>query len=411
LNILLLVDSLPNPEDPEPLFRIKNVAVFQPMKLLSRTHRVEWPLLVPLFPVMVKFFYRLQGRQLKFPAPRRGLIEGIKVNTFRYPYLPHYYSQAKAWTLLKRLKKEKPCYDLIHCHSVFDLGLVGAELKKFLDLPLVITVYGTDINWLFESGERRADALVIRATTRALKAADAVICVSRDLGAKVSGLGVEKEKIFWVPNGADSCLFSPGNSLEARKSLGWPESGKIVLYAGNIIQTKGLGDLVAAVELMEKGEGRDLDFVVVLAGPGSEYEKELKVVIETRGLGHRFRFPGAYPHERMPYLMRACDIFCLPSWREGWPLTAVEALTCGRPVVATKIGGIAELIESPETGILCPAGNPQALAGALIQALSREWEITRIAQSAERYSYKKLIRDIELIYEKVLERKKLLVAG
>jgi hypothetical protein len=68
---------------------------------------------------------------------------------------------------------------------------------------------------------------VIRATTRALKAADAVICVSRDLGAKVSGLGVEKEKIFWIPNGADSCLFSPGNSLEARKSLGWPESGKM----------------------------------------------------------------------------------------------------------------------------------------------------------------------------------------
>lgn len=405
MNILLLVDSLPNPEDPEPLFRIKNVAVFQPMKLLSRTHRVEWPLFVPFFAAMVKFFYRLRGRQLKFPAPRRGLIEGIKVNTFRYLYLPRYYPRVKAWTLIRKLKKEKPGYDLIHCHTVYDMGLVGIELKKVLNLPLVITVHGTDINWLFDSGEDRADEPLIRDTTRALKAADAVICVSRDLGAKVSGLGVEKEKIFWVPNGADSDLFSPGNSLEARKSLGWPESGKIVLYAGNIIQTKGLGDLVAAVELMEKGEGRDLDFVVVLAGPGSEYEKELKVVIETRGLGHRFRFPGAYPHERMPYLMRACYIFCLPSWREGWPLTAVEALTCGRPVVATKIGGIAELIESPETGILCPAGNPQALAGALIQALSREWDADWIVQSAEKYSYKKLIRDVESIYRKVLERK------
>ena len=167
-----------------------------------------------------------------------------------------------------------------------------------------------------------------------------------------------------------------------------------------------MGDLVDAVELMEKGEGRDLDFVVVLAGPGGEYEKELKAIIERRGLGHRFRFPGVYPHEQMPSLMRACDIFCLPSWREGWPLTAVEALTCGRPVVGTEVGGIAELIDSPKIGILCPAGNPQALAGALIQALTREWDANWIAQSAERYSYKKLIRDIESIYGKVLEGKK-----
>ncbi|MEA1996583.1 MAG: glycosyltransferase [Gemmatimonadota bacterium] len=406
LRILLLVESLPNLRDLDPLFRHKNIFVSQPMNVLAaRGLLVDWPLLLPHFPWLVKLFYRMRGLEVHFQAPPEGgRAERIESTTIRYLYLPRLYTEKKTRALLKELAERAVSYDLVHCHTVFDLGVAAMELKRALGLPFVVSVYGTDINWLFETGERKADPALAGATVEVLKAADAVICVSRDLEARVAGLGVEKQRIHWIPNGADTGLFSPGDKVSERRSLGWPEDCRVILYAGNIIPTKGLGELVEAVALMEREAAGLPEFVVMLAGHGGDYQKQLKAVISERGLERRFKFLGAQPHDRMPALMRACDIFCLPSWREGWPLSVVEALACGSPVVATGVGGIPEIVTSPGEGILCQARNPEALAGALAKALNTRWDEKLIAGSALRYSYDKLAGDIEGVYREVLGR-------
>jgi glycosyltransferase involved in cell wall biosynthesis len=84
--------------------------------------------------------------------------------------------------------------------------------------------------------------------------------------------------------------------------------------------------------------------------------------------------------------MQAADVFCLPSIREGCPNVILEALSCGRPVVATTVGGIPELIE-PHNGVLVPPSEPAALADALDQALGREWDSAEIRRHASRFSW------------------------
>ncbi|MBW1696452.1 MAG: glycosyltransferase [Deltaproteobacteria bacterium] len=403
--ILLLVDSLTNPRDPVPKPR-HNLFVYRPMSLLAGKHRVDWPLLAPRFPGLVKLFYRLRGRKLHFPGPVNGKIGKINPFTVKYNFLPRIYPAQKTRALLKKIRQREPDYDLIHCHTVFDLGLAGLELRKAFGWPLVVTVYGTDVNWLFEEAGRRASPEIAGATRRVLNEADRVICVSRDLADKVQSLGTSRDKIHWIPNGVDTSLFTPGCPGEERKKLGWPENAKVILFVGHIYETKGVGDLVEAVSEIEKRGERVPDYLVKIAGFHNEYEQKLIDAVTKRELESKIEFLGPQPYDKVPALMRACDILCLPSWREGWPLVLVEAMACGRPVVAASTGGIPEIVTGPELGILCQPRNPPELAGALIKALDRQWDSGLIVAHADNYSYDKIVRQIENIYREVLEEKR-----
>jgi teichuronic acid biosynthesis glycosyltransferase TuaC len=403
--ILLLVDSLPNPLDQDPLYRHVNLFVFRPMSELAWDHRVDWPLLVPRFPGLVKLFYRWRGREIHFPdavVDKMGGINNFKVS---YNFLPRIYPVQKTRALLKTLRRRRLDYDLIHCHTVFDLGLAGLELRKVFGWPLVVTAYGTDVNWLFEEAQRRASPEIAEATRRVLNEADRVICVSRDLAEKVKLLGTRGDKINWIPNGVDTNLFTPGDQRKERKNLGWPENQKVVLFVGNVFETKGVGDLVEAVSEIEKGRKRVPDYLVIIAGLGGEYERKLRDSVSQRRLESKIRFLGPQPYDKVHTLMRACDILCLPSWREGWPLVLVEAMACGQPVVAARTGGIPEIVTGPELGILCEPRNPPDLADALTRALDQQWDSELLVAHANNYSYDKIARQIESIYQKVLEEK------
>ena len=403
LNILLLVDSLPDQADPDPFFRFKNIFIQQQVTAVAARHRVNYPLLVPRFTKLVKSLYSLRGTRLHFPRRREEILEGIRVRTVRYCYLPHYYTGTKYRALKRHLAQQDEKHDLIHCHTVYDLGLVGIKLKEELGLPLVVTVYGTDVNWLFEQDRLRASPVIEEATKKALKGADAVIGVSRDLGDKVRRLGVEAKRVHWVPNGVDRDLFFPGDRIKERKRLGLKEDEKIILYVGNLLETKGLGDLVEALKILETRDESLPAFKLLLVGPGGVFETDLRQMITDRALEERVVFLGPRPHEEIPALMRAADVFCLPSWREGWPCSVVEAMACGLPVVASEVGGIPELVNDKEVGILYPAKEPVKLAEALTASLSRQWDPSRISAAAEQYFYDKLALRLEAIYRDVLK--------
>ena len=405
LRILLLVDYLPYARDPNPALRLKNVFIYRQVCQVARKHSVTYPVLIPRLRSLVKYFYALRGIRRLFPHPRRETSRGIDFTTVRYTFLPRCYPLMKTRALVRQLIKGREKFDLIHCHTVYDLGLVGLELKKKLDIPLIVTVYGTDVNWLFDSRDGpRADQYIARATKKVLSRSDAVIGVSRDLGDKVRRLGVEAERIHWVPNGVDKELFSPGDKFQERERLGLNKDEKIILYVGNLIETKGLGDLVEALGLMEKRAESLGAFKLLLVGPEASYEKDLREMITDRALDQRVAFLGPVPHEEIPALMRAADVFCLPSWREGWPCSVVEAMACGVPVVATKVGGTPEIVTGPELGCLCPAHEPQKLADSLIAAITRKWNPGVIASAVESYGYDKLAERLDFIYGQVLNR-------
>lgn len=402
LNVLLLVESLPNPADRDSIFWIKNSFVFDAMKRLALRHALEHPLFVPYCARLVAGFYRGRGMEIHFPSRRDGAVESILEKTVRYPFLPRLYPWIKYRALRRALDLSR--FDLIHCHTVYDLGLAGLRAARDSGKPLVVTVYGSDVNWLFETGERMPDGYIAESTRRVLRGADAVVCVSRDLAARVQSLGVDRERTFWIPNGFDGSVFHPGDARAEREKLGWPRDGKVLLFVGNLFETKGLGDLVEALGLLRKDGRLPKDFRCLVAGRSTPWGESLKGRLAELGLDNCFEFCGLVPPRQVASMMRACDLFCLPSWREGWPCVVVEALACGAPVVGTDIGGINELVTDSTLGLLCPARDPKALAGRIGEALGRPWDRERIGASVKEYEYGRVTEKIEEVYRRVLRR-------
>ncbi len=402
LQVLLLVDFLPDSSHPDPWLKNKNIFVYRQVLKVSERNPMDCPVLIPRLPGLVQAFYMLRGLTVKFPKPRNEQDGGICYRTVRYNHLPKRYIRSKTAALLNWASVHGKKFDLIHCHTLYDLGVCALELKKQLKIPLVVTAYGTDINWLFEDDfSRRASPEIDRATRKILAGADAAIGVSRDLCGKLEQLGVTPAKINWVPNGVDRELFAPGDKTSERERLGWERDDKIILYVGNILETKGLGELVEAVFLLDK-KGAANNLRVKIAGPDGGYKNEMVGKITLKNLGGKFDFLGRVDHDKIAGLMRAADIFCLPSWREGWPNVVIEALACGTPVVATTVGGIGEIITDPEQGLLVPPREPAKLAEALEAALERDWSVDKITAAAEPYFYDGIAERIEGVYRGVL---------
>ncbi len=403
LNVLLLVDFLPDPTHPDPWLKNKNIFVYRQVLKVAESNPMACPVLVPFLPGFLQYIYKLRGLTVKFPRPRSGQDGCITYHTVRYNHLPKRYIQSKTSALLKFIRNSEHKFDLIHCHTLFDLGVCALELKKKLqNIPLVVTAYGTDINWLFEDFSRCASPEIDRATREVLAGADAAIGVSKDLCGKIEQLGVDPGKIHWVPNGVDRELFSPGDKTLEREKLGWEQDKKTILYVGNILETKGLGELVESFTVLEKKGAAD-NVRVKIAGPDGGFFAEMQRRIEQAEIGKIFEFLGRVDHNRIAQLMRAADIFCLPSWREGWPNVVIEALACGTPVVATTVGGIGEIITDPEQGLLVPPREPVKLAAALESALAKEWDTGKITEAAGPYFYDGIAEKIGGIYGETIK--------
>jgi glycosyltransferase involved in cell wall biosynthesis len=157
-----------------------------------------------------------------------------------------------------------------------------------------------------------------------------------------------------------------------------PES-ELILYAGNLLAGKGLGELMEAFIRLAQSRPR-LRLAIVGQGP---YGEALARRAAAAGVEDRVTMPGRGDAAAVAGWMRAADVFCLPSYSEGCPNVVVEALACGRPVVATRVGGIPELVNEA-CGMLIPPRDAGELASALDRALSRRWDSGEIARTSTR---------------------------
>lgn len=110
-------------------------------------------------------------------------------------------------------------------------------------------------------------------------------------------------------------------------------------------------------------------------------------------------FAGIKNHDEIPLWLNACDVFCLPSYIEGFPAVVVEAIACGRPVVATNVGGISEVITNESFGILVEPGNKEELALALSNALEKKWDYQAIAAYGKRFSWDTIAEEYIKLYK------------
>jgi teichuronic acid biosynthesis glycosyltransferase TuaC len=244
-------------------------------------------------------------------------------------------------------------------------------MAELLGVPAVVKLHGSDINVVASwPGPRRR-------LKWALPRAERVVAVSRALAEQARGLGVERERIDVVPNGIDREAFRARDRREARRALGLAPELPLVLYVGHLTEEKGAFDLIRAFQVRAL-QLRDVQLVMLGDGAGTAACRAL-----AQELGVTASFVGAQPHDTIPTWLAACDLLSLPSWNEGLPNVVVEALACGRPVVASNVGGIPELV-SEGLGILVPPRDPQALGDALVRALETPYDAQAISSALER---------------------------
>lgn len=256
-----------------------------------------------------------------------------------------------------------------------DAVAVGA-LALMSRTPFVVKVHGTDINGFAEAPARRTQ---IR---WALNRAHHVIAVSQALAHRLGEIGVSRERTSVLYNGVDPRKFHPIARDEARRGLGYAAGDGLVLFVGNVQTSKGCAELLEAfLNLSASTSGLRLAF----AGSGPQV-KALQAIVRDRGMTQEVRFLGRLAHGDLLQWFGAASLLCLPSHAEGVPNVVLEAMACGTPVVASDVGGIAEVLP-PFAGLLVPARNVDALQMALASALSTDWDTDRIVRHASGFDW------------------------
>jgi glycosyltransferase involved in cell wall biosynthesis len=264
---------------------------------------------------------------------------------------------------VRRIHRQFP-FDAILASWACPDGVAAARLAQEFDCPVVTMVLGTDVNAL------AAHPALRRHLEWGLRRAAKVITVSGALQERVTELGVAPERVLVQHNGVDGERFRIRDQRAARERLGLATDRRLVSFVGNLVHEKGVDVLADAMGELRGPGDEQIDLALVGAGG---LEDALRQRLEALGVGARVRFCGRRPHAEIADWITAADLFCLPSRREGCPNVVLEALASGRPVVASRVGGVPELIRE-ENGVLVPAENPEALADGIRQALARRWQ-------------------------------------
>jgi teichuronic acid biosynthesis glycosyltransferase TuaC len=340
---------------------------------------------VPYFPSWVP----VQRWHAFGQVPREESFGGLKVFHPRYPLLPEVMPLhgllmfLGCLRLAARLHREIT-FDCIDAHYVYPDGFAGVLLGKALGIPVIVSVRGTDIN-LFPSF--RLIRPMIRWT---LRRSVGVIAVSQSLQNAITELGVPRNKVAVIGNGIDPRRFQFLERTEARRQLGLAQDGRIALSVGSLLPVKCHELLISATAQLTT---RHPDLRLYIAGEGPMRPK-LEALILERGMSGRIALLGNQPNERLGLWFNAADISCLSSSREGWPNVVSESIACGTPVVATRVGGVAEIITSEELGILVDA-NEHSIAAGLAEALAKTWDRHALARHGQRRTWGVVAEEVE----------------
>jgi len=285
--------------------------------------------------------YPIHHPRYVYPAPKR----------FLYRFAGPNYSRSVGNYILKKMEKT----DILHAHFAYPDGYGILRVKKEWKVPMVAHLRGG-----FQWSTGKAYPQVKDKHMEVLNTADRLLAVSHDTRNEYIDLGIPEEKIQVVPNGVDMEKFRIIDRDEARRQLDLPEDRQIVLFAGYLRPRKGLQFLIEAIPKLV----RDHDPLFVILGEG-EMRAELERKIVDYHLENNVLLKGLVPHDQMPLYENAMDIMVLPTQKEGRPNVVIEAMAVEKPVVASAVSGIPELMVDGKTGHLIPPRDVKEIEDAL----------------------------------------------
>ncbi len=390
INLLIITNLFPNPAEP-------NRGIFVAEMVKELKNRVELTVLSPMpwFPrwgALKRFKHWNKFSQI----PENYEVNGQEVICPKYLAVPKlgflhsFFLFISLYSKVKQLHKEKR-FNLINVHWIFPDGVAGFWISRLLKIPIVLTAHGTDVNSYLNMALRKHQILA------ALKGADKIIVVSQSQRNKLIERRIEPIKIEVVQNGFND-IFTIYDKISCRKELNLAINCKTIAFIGRLVQVKGFDFLIKATQ--ELGNILNEDYEIAVVGDGS-LRKFYETQVKNAGLSKRIRFYGEKSHSELCKWFCASDIICMPSLSEGCPTVLIEALACGRPVVASRVGEIPNLIKE-YNGILFEPRDVKQLTDSLYKALQKKWDADLIRKSVEHMTWRSCADKYLKVYEELV---------
>lgn len=363
---------------------VAGIFILERMARVARHLPVTFVVPVPWFPC--------QGLLRRFrsgfrpPAPRREIRDDREVLYPRFLSVPGlfksldgFFMAVCVYPLLRRLKREGRA-DLIDAHWAYPEGYAAAQLGRWLKLPVTITLRGKEVRL---SGPRWGR----RAILKALAGASRVFSVSESLRRHVIELGADPHKIQVVPNGVDIGRFYPVDAQDARRRLGIAQDARVLVTVGGLVERKGQHRVIECLPRLLQRIPNLHYLIVGGASTEGDWGERLQRLADQLGVADRVTFLGIVEPDELRWPLSAADVFVLATRNEGWANVLLEAMSCGLPVVATAVGGNAEVVCDERLGLIVPFGDEKALESALKAALAQDWERDFIIEYARRNTW------------------------
>jgi len=293
------------------------------------------------------------------------------------------------------LQKQK--IDIIHhmlpavYNQTFDLLAILRKIKRqpFVFGPISAHIYPRPID------EKTLSKVTSRLHKKTIKNCDRLITVTNQVKTLYSKF-FDKTKIWTIPLGVDTEHFKPPKNRFQKKNCE-------ILFAGYLYKLKGVEYLVKAIQIAAK-ERKDVKLRIVGNGPDKLYLMKLTEALKIKD---KVIFEGLVPHNEMPHYYQRCDIFCFPTLGEPFGKAIIEAMACAKPVIASNIGGPAEIIQNKKNGLLVPPAQPKILATKIHELLDDEKRTKKMGTHArktvmEEYCWEKISETYHSLYKNLM---------
>ncbi|MDF1859076.1 MAG: glycosyltransferase [Verrucomicrobiales bacterium] len=334
------------------------------------------------------------------PGARKRILERsasdpLSPSFIDVPYIPKFGSR---WNdrlmrnrlrpaVFKTIKDFQP--DLVLGAWMFPDCCAVSQLAKEANLPSVLIAQGSDLHQYLSNPFRRRKIL------DAVAESGATITRSKSLQQLLTNAGAQQKKILTIYNGVDTQLFHLGEKGAVRAALDLPQDTPIALFVGNLLPIKDPELLLHAFAKLR----RKSQLVILGAGP---LDSALKQLAGKLGIAKSIHFAGPQPPEKVALYMQAADTLCMSSKNEGLPNVILEAFASGLPVVSTNVGGVSEVVTTPELGTLTAPSNAEEYAIALNEQLSSKPNRDSIRKQGVAYSWKHACEQYLEIFQRVV---------